>query len=109
MFVAMIVVSGPTNLMTDFRAFYCGGAAIAQGANPYLEEPLHSCERRTRMTTKPAFLASVTVPAPLPPYALVAFAPLSRLPFPLAAALYGLLSIAAMCAAVALFAREQAV
>ena len=48
MLAAMIAVTGPANLMGDFRAFYCAGAAIAHGANPYLEEPLHSCEQRTR-------------------------------------------------------------
>ena len=109
MLIAMVAVSGTTNLMGDFRAFYCAGAVIAQGANPYLEEPLHSCEVRARPPAQPAYLPAITVPAPLPPAALLAFVPLSRLSFPQAATVYGLLSIAAMCAAVALYARVTAV
>jgi hypothetical protein len=109
MLVAMIAVTGPTGLMGDFRAFYCAGAAIAHGANPYLQEPLHACELHTQSLPAPAYLSYVTVPAPLPPVALLAFVPLSRLPFGLAAAVYGLLSIAASIAAVALFAQATGV
>jgi len=109
MLVAMIAVTGPTNLMGDFRAFYCAGSAIDAGANPYLEEPLHGCELRARPPRPPAFLPAVTVPAPLPPSILVLFAPLARLPFALAATIYGTLSMAAMIAAVVLFARVTGV
>jgi hypothetical protein len=105
MLFAMIAVLGPSNLMGDFRAFYCGGEVIAQGANPYLEEPLHACEQRAQPPAPPTFLRIVTLPAPLPPYALLAFVPLSRLPFPFASALYVLLLIAAMTGAVVVFAR----
>jgi hypothetical protein len=105
MLAAMIAVTGPTNLMGDFRAFYCAGEAIGHGANPYLEEPLHDCEQRARPPSPPAFQPAVTVPAPLPPGILVLFVPLARLPFASAATIYGLLSIAAMMTAVALFAR----
>jgi hypothetical protein len=108
-FVAMIAVTGPTNLMGDFRAFYCAGKVVAHGANPYLEEPLHSCEVRAQPPAVPAFLPSVTIPAPLPPTALAAFVPLTLLPFPYAAAVYVLLLIAAMIGAVALFARATGV
>jgi hypothetical protein len=45
----------------------------------------------------------------LPPAALLAFVPLARLPFPFAAAVYGALLIAAMSAAVVLFARATGV
>ncbi len=85
MLAAMIAVTGPANLMGDFRAFYCAGAGIAQGANPYLEEPQHSCEQRARPPAPPATLSSVTLPAPLPPATLLLFVPLSLLPFPVAA------------------------
>jgi hypothetical protein len=108
-FVTMIFVTGPVNLMGDFRAFYCAGDAIAHGANPYLEEPLHACERRARTAILRGPIESVTLPAPLPPSALMLYVPLSRLPFPLAALMYGLLLIAAMSAAVALFARATGV
>lgn len=109
MLAAMIAVNGPLNLMGDFRAFYCAGSAIAQGADPYREEPLHACERRVHPARSPAYALDITLPAPLPPHALLAFVPLALLPFPLAAAVYGLLSIAAMSAAVLLFARATGV
>ena len=105
---AMIAVNGmrgETYLMGDFRAFYCAGNAIAQGANPYLTEPLRTCEAHAGPPAEPAFLRPVALPAPLPPYALVLFVPLSLLPFGVAAACYGALLVAAMMAAVALFAR----
>ncbi len=109
MLVAMIVVTGPANLMGDFRAFYCAGDAIAQRANPYLEEPLHSCEERSHPPARPANFPSVTLPAPLPPGILVAFVPLARLPFAVACTVYGLLLIAAMIATVRLYARATGV
>jgi hypothetical protein len=102
---AMIAVTGPMNLMGDFRAFYCAGAVIAQRENPYLDEPLHSCELRVLPPARASVLPFVTMPAPLPPFVLVAFVPLSWFPFPIAAAVFGVLLIAAMSAAVALFAR----
>jgi Glycosyltransferase family 87 len=108
MLAAMILLNPlnrPTYLMGDFRAFYCAGAAIAHGANPYLEEPLRGCEATAGPPAEPAFLKPVALPAPLPPYALLLFVPFALLPFPLAAALYGALLIAAMTAATALFAR----
>ena len=104
-----IALSGPANVMGDFRAFYCAGEAVANGANPYLEEPLHDCELRVHIVAPARNAPSVTLPAPLPPAALLFFVPLSWLSFPLAAALYGLLLVAAMVAAVALFARATGV
>lgn len=92
----------PTYLMGDFRAFYCAGSAIAHGANPYLEEPLRSCEQTAGPPAEPEFLWPVALPAPLPPYALLLFVPFALLPFPLAAACYAALLIASMTLAVAL-------
>lgn len=86
----------PTYFMGDFRAFYCAGAAIAHGANPYLIEPLRSCERDAGPPEEPAAFRSIALPAPLPPSSLLAFAPLSIVPFPVAAAVYAVLLIAAM-------------
>ena len=109
MLAAMIAVSASLNLMGDFRAFYCAGVVITQGADPYREEPLHACERRAQPPPSPAYIQDVTLPAPLPPHALLAFVPLARLPFPIAAALYWLLSFSAMSAATVLFARAAGV
>ncbi|MGH7684724.1 MAG: glycosyltransferase 87 family protein, partial [Vulcanimicrobiaceae bacterium] len=70
--------------------------------NPYLEEPLRSCERIAGPPAEPAFLQEVALPAPLPPPALLPFVPLSMLPFPIAAAIYALALVAAMTLAVAI-------
>ena len=56
-------------LMVDFRAYYCASLAQRENANPYFAAPLHACESRT----PPPYYrapATVTVPAPYPPYAL---------------------------------------
>ena len=109
MLAAMLALNGglrgPTYFMGDFRAFYCAGGAIAQGANPYLEEPLHGCEVQAGPPAEPAFLRPVALPAPLPPHALLLFVPLSRLPFPVAIVIYLTLLVGAMSASVAMFAR----
>jgi hypothetical protein len=74
----------------DFEAFWCGGRAVLAHASPYLNEPLHSCEA----ATLPGFFRhypQVTIPAPLPPYAIALFTPLSMLPFALSRVLWWLL------------------
>jgi hypothetical protein len=107
--IALNGVRGETYLMGDFRAFSCAGQAIAQGADPYRTEPLRTCEAKAGPPSEPAFLRGVALPAPLPPYALLLFVPLALLPFPVAAACYGAVLVAAMTAAVALFARVTGV
>jgi hypothetical protein len=81
-----------------FAAFYCAGQAVGGHRDPYLVEPLLSCER----ALPPYHYDAVgnVEPAPLPPFVLVAFAPLARLPFGLAFALFTLLQIAAIAVAV---------
>jgi hypothetical protein len=103
--IALNPLDRPTYLMGDFRAFYCAGSAIAHGANPYLEEPLRSCEATSGPPPQPVFLRPVALPAPLPPYGLLLFVPLALLPFPLAAVCYGALLIASMTVAVVLLQR----
>jgi len=107
--IALNPLNRPTYVMGDFRAFYCAGSAIAQHANPYLEEPLRGCEAQAGPPFEPAFLRPVALPAPLPPYALALFVPFGMLPFAVAAVLYGLMLIAAMSGAVALYARVTGV
>ena len=111
-FAAMLLLNathGPTYVMGDFRAFYCAGQAIAHGANPYLNEPLHSCEAAAGPPYEPAFLKPVALPAPLPPYALLLFVPFALLPFPVAAVCWGTLLVASMALAVALLRRVAGV
>ena len=76
----------------DFQAFWCGGSALLHGANPYLNEPLHACE----VANSPAFFMrypNMTIPDPLPPYAIAVLAPLSLLPFTIARALWWMLLV----------------
>jgi hypothetical protein len=107
-FAAMIGLNGlrsPTYVMGDFRAFYCAGTAIAHGANPYLAEPLHTCEVTSGPPAEPEFLREVALPAPLPPYALLLFVPFASLPFLVAATCWAALLIASMALAVVLLQR----
>ena len=59
--------------MYDFRAFYCAGRATAMRADPYREQPLHACERRSTTLGVPRDPADTTVPAPFPPFVLALF------------------------------------
>ena len=71
----------------DFQAFWCAGSVFLQHANPYLNQPLHACEA----AHSPAFFAAypnVTIPVPLPPYAIAILAPISLIPFTAARALW---------------------
>ncbi len=91
----------------DFRAFYCAGAAVAEHRDPYLTEPLRSCENAVR-GFQPGRGLPFALPAPLPGYALAPFVLLSRLPFSLASALWALLLCASFASTVALLARMSA-
>lgn len=74
----------------DFNAFYCAADVLSLGHDPYRYEPLHSCETRNMRAATP----NAVVPAPLPPYAIAAFIPLARVPFPQASLAWWLLSLA---------------
>ncbi len=81
----------------DFEAFWCGAKALLQHASPYANEPLHTCEA----TTLPAFFVhypQVTVPVPLPGYAIALFIPLALVPFAIARVVWLVLQI--VCALV---------
>jgi hypothetical protein len=72
----------------DFRAFYCAGAALAHGANPYAAASLYTCERTPMPLGLYHALAGIAVPAPLPGYALLLFVPFGVLPYIWACALW---------------------
>jgi hypothetical protein len=80
----------------DFRVSYCAGKALDEGADPYLTEPLRSCEHSVQPFR--ADLINLTAPAPLPGFELVPFAALARLPYAAAAAIWIALSILAFAA-----------
>jgi len=80
----------------DLRAFYCAGKVVALRQDPYLTEPLRSCEVRETRAMGLAPYARLALPAPLPGFALVPFALLSLLPFATVSALFVLLLLAAL-------------
>jgi hypothetical protein len=65
--------------------------------------PLAACERA--VATNGPIAAGAVMPAPLPPYALAAFAPLAALPFPVAQCVFDLLSLGALVLSVILLRR----
>lgn len=75
--VLFIVSAAPRSTHVDFVAFYCAGQAVRTHADPYREMPLNRCEQA--VSPNGPFSTGVTVPAPLPGYALVPFAILSLL------------------------------
>ena len=74
--------------LPDFRAFYCAAGIALEGKDPYLQEPLYSCEARQTANGMWRAKDNVALPAPLPPYALAMFAPLAKLPYLFAASLW---------------------
>ena len=82
--------AGPSDIFRgagpDFAAFYCSGYASAHHQNPYLVEPLRSCEGRVQPS--PGRSSSVVDPSPLPGYDLALFGLLARLPYELAKILW---------------------
>ncbi len=89
-------VASPFTDPLDFRAFYCAGAAVAQRSNPYRLEPDRSCQRNVLSAAGLRLNERFVLPAPLPPYALVALAPLASLPFRVASELWMALNLLAL-------------
>lgn len=105
LFVCAVIVSPfvrgrfvTTAPLGGFGAFYCGGVAVRTGHDPYLVEPLRTCERALPLRPEPV-TASVE-PAPLPPFVLAPFALLSFLPFSWALATFLVLLVVGIGAAV---------
>ena len=65
----------------DLLAFYCSARVAASGSDPYLAEPLRSCEHEEfrRSTGHVSRYPLLVIPAPLPPYALFLLKPLAAL------------------------------
>jgi Glycosyltransferase family 87 len=85
-------VQPPRVASEDFDAFYC--AARGLPADPYRYEPLHSCEAGNLHPGTP----NAVVPAPLPPYALAAFRPLTRIAYLQAAFAWSVVLVASTLA-----------
>jgi hypothetical protein len=99
------VVARAGFIVGDFRAFYCAARVAAHGADPYRTEPLRTCETGIGMSRFFEKNRGVTIPAPLPGYAIAALVPLSILPFAAAAAIWTLLLLLAWYACVATLTR----
>lgn len=97
--------SGPLTDPIDLTAFYCGGAVTASGHDPYVAEPLRSCEDAALARSGLPAIPNLVVPVPLPPYALVPFALLSRIDFRAACVLWFLLTLVAVGASAVLVKR----
>ncbi|MBV8148072.1 MAG: hypothetical protein JO092_03160, partial [Candidatus Eremiobacteraeota bacterium] len=78
----------PWHQMYDFADFFCAGEALDQHRNPYLYEPLHSCEHRVNATPLFRNHPALAIPAPQPPYDFPPFMALARLQYSLARTLY---------------------
>ena len=103
------VVARTGFFMGDFRAFYCAAQTASQGGDPYRTEPLRSCEVGLGRTRFFAVNPGVTIPAPLPGYAIAALVPLARLPFWGAVVCWCALLLAAWYACIATLSRFAAV
>lgn len=75
-------------LLGDYRAFYCGGAALLHGQDPYAASSLYGCERSPQPFGLYRALPGIAVPAPLPGYALLAFVPFAAVPYAISGALW---------------------
>ncbi len=95
--VALFVpASRPTGWFHDFNAFYCAGVTIRARQDPYRAEPIGTCERLSKPAGFHVGLRHVSVPAPLPPYALALFVPLSAVPYGVAAFIWVLVLMLAL-------------
>ncbi len=72
------------SLFGDFRAFWCAGSTVLHGGDPYLASPLYACETSPQPFGLYRAHNGVALPAPLPGYALVPFAALALVPYPVA-------------------------
>jgi hypothetical protein len=82
--VARLGSALPWNQLYDFADFYCAGAALDRGADPYRYEPLHRCEHAVNQSEAYRRDPARAVPAPLPPYDFPPFMVAARLNFSVA-------------------------
>ena len=90
----------PWRQLYDFADFYCAGAALDAGADPYRYEPLHRCEHALNSSAAYRNDPAHVVPAPLPPYDFPPFMLAARLPFSAARAIDAVAIVAAVVAAI---------
>jgi hypothetical protein len=86
-------------LFADFHAFYCGGAAVLRGADPYAAASIGACESLVQPFGLHHMRSGVIAPVPFPGYAFALFAPFALMPYAAAAVLWLLLLAACTVAA----------
>jgi len=91
----------PWRQLYDFADFYCAGAALNDGADPYRYEPLRRCEHAVNTSETYRTDPNRVVPAPLPPYDFPPFMLAARLSFTAARTLDALAIVVAVAAAAA--------
>ncbi len=89
----------------DFRAFYCAATVTAEHHDPYLTEPLRSCELSAGSTKFFDKYPGVTIPAPLPGYVLAALIPFTFLSFHAASIVWVLFLVLACVVTIVTVAR----
>jgi len=95
------------NRLVDVVAFACGGSVLAQGMDPYRVHPLTECESAAHAFGLAWPPGALTLPAPLPPFALAPFALASRLaPFAVVAWSWVGLNLVAVAVAAGLLRRR---
>lgn len=95
--------------MGDFRAFYCAARVASHGENPYHTQPLQACEAQIVPRSFQEKNPGVTIPAPLPAYAIAVLVPLAALPFGVSAAIWAAVLLAAWVAAIVALARAAGI
>jgi hypothetical protein len=93
----------PKTFEYDLVPFYCGGAVTAAHRDPYLVEPLRTCEHAIGPVFRKG--TQLVVPDPLPAYDQGAMALVSRLPYPFVQWVWFALEVAACAASAVLLAR----
>jgi hypothetical protein len=93
-----------TPLGGDYVMFYLGGQIVADGASERLYDQDEHCRRLRQLF--PTLVEGDLLPYRYPPYVAAAFAPLSRLPFPLSYAIFFAISLGLWLAALWLMSRE---
>lgn len=76
----------------DFQAFYCGSTVALHGGDPYLQQPLQSCEDTVYLHRSD----SLVLPDPRPPYAMLLTAPVAIVPYEIARWLWLALTLGAL-------------
>jgi hypothetical protein len=90
----------PWRQLYDFAEFYCAGAALDAGADPYRYEPLHRCEHAVDTGSIYRNDPARVTPAPLPPYDFPPFMLAARLSYGTARQFDAVAIVAAVIAAI---------